>query len=76
MSGGQKARCSLAKLCIDRPDVLILDEPTAALNEDDSEPTDLDACRGHYDETRGYHYHVSAPGTNNFINCLQGAYVK
>ncbi len=48
----------------------------AQLNEDDSEPTDLDACRGHYDETRGYHYHVSAPGTNNFINCLQGAYVK
>ena len=31
LSGGQKARCSLAKLCIDRPDVLILDEPYVCL---------------------------------------------
>lgn len=29
-------------------------------NEDGEEPTDLDQCRGHYDETRGYHYHVDA----------------
>lgn len=48
----------------------------AQLNEDGSESTDLDACRGHYDDTRGYHYHVDAPGSNNFINCLQGAYVN
>ena len=46
------------------------------LNEDGSEPDDLDACRGHYDDTRGYHYHVDAPGSNNFINCLHGAYVN
>lgn len=46
------------------------------LNEDGNEPDDLDACRGHYDETRGYHYHVDAPGSNNFINCLYGAYVN
>ncbi|MAU16836.1 MAG: hypothetical protein CMH46_15010 [Muricauda sp.] len=39
------------------------------------EPTDLDDCRGHYDDVRGYHYHVDAAGNNNFINCLQGAYV-
>jgi len=46
------------------------------LNEDGSEPSDLDQCRGHYDETRGYHYHVDAAGNNNFINCLAGAYVN
>lgn len=46
------------------------------LNEDGEEPTDLDQCRGHYDETRGYHYHVDAAGNNNFINCLAGAYVN
>lgn len=40
-----------------------------------SEPSDLDDCRGHFDEVRGYHYHVDAAGNNNFINCLQGAYV-
>jgi hypothetical protein len=48
----------------------------AQLNEDGEEPTDLDDCRGHYDDVRGYHYHVDAPGSNNFINCLQGAYVN
>ena len=46
------------------------------LDKDGTEPTDLDACRGHYDQVRGYHYHVAAPGTNSFINCLNGAYVK
>ena len=46
------------------------------LNEDGSEPSDLDQCRGHYDETRGYHYHVDAAGNNNFINCLAGASVN
>ncbi|MEQ6166141.1 YHYH protein [Ekhidna sp. MALMAid0563] len=46
------------------------------LNDDGSEPDDLDACRGHYDDSRGYHYHVDAPGSNNFINCLYGAYVN
>lgn len=46
----------------------------AQLDEDGNEPTDLDSCRGHSDETRGYHYHVAAPGTNSFIDCLKGAY--
>lgn len=45
------------------------------LDGDGTEPTDLDACRGHYDDIRGYHYHVDAAGSNNFINCLKGAYV-
>lgn len=45
------------------------------LDGDGNEPNDLDFCRGHYDEIRGYHYHVDAAGANNFINCLYGAYV-
>ena len=48
----------------------------AQLDENGKEPTDLDDCRGHYDEIRGYHYHVDAAGNNNFINCLQGAYAN
>lgn len=48
----------------------------AQLNTDGKEPTDLDDCRGHYDDVRGYHYHVSPPSANNFINCLSGAYAK
>ncbi|WP_343847894.1 YHYH protein [Algoriphagus jejuensis] len=47
----------------------------AQLNDKDGEPIGLDGCRGHYDEVRGYHYHVDAAGANNFINCLYGAYV-
>lgn len=47
----------------------------AQKNENGLEPTDLDACRGHYDDTRGYHYHVDYAGENNFINCIYGAYV-
>lgn len=46
------------------------------LDEDGSEPTDLDDCRGHSDAVRGYHYHVDAAGNNNFINCLRGAYAS
>lgn len=40
------------------------------------EPSELDQCRGHYDEVRGYHYHVDAAGNNNFINCFSGAIVE
>lgn len=43
------------------------------LDRSNSEPSDLDACRGHYDTTRGYHYHVAKPGTNSFIGCFHGA---
>ena len=46
------------------------------LNADGREPQDLDECRGHYDDVRGYHYHVDAPGNNNFINCFSGAIVQ
>lgn len=45
-------------------------------NTDGTTPNDLDDCRGHYDETRGYHYHVDALGSNNFIDCFSGAIAK
>ena len=41
-----------------------------------TEYTDLDANRGHSDDTRGYHYHVDKAGNNNFINGLAGAYAN
>ena len=34
MSAGQKTRVALAKSLINRPDVLLLDEPTASLDPD------------------------------------------
>lgn len=45
-------------------------------NEDANgkEYIDLDDSRGHYDEIRGYHYHVDKAGSNNFINGLRGEY--
>tara|TARA_R110002096_G_scaffold159976_2_gene325971 strand:+ start:4416 stop:5411 length:996 start_codon:yes stop_codon:yes gene_type:complete len=42
------------------------------LNEDGSEPTDLDGCRGHTDDVRGYHYHAASAGENMFIGCFRG----
>jgi hypothetical protein len=46
------------------------------LSASGTEYTDLDASRGHSDNTRGYHYHVDKAGANNFINSLAGAYVN
>jgi hypothetical protein len=48
----------------------------AMTNVDGTTATDLDALRGHTDDTRGYHYHVDAAGNNNFINGLKGAYAN
>lgn len=48
----------------------------AHLDENGNEAINLDKCRGQYDKIRGYHYHADAAGTNNFINCLHGAYAK
>ena len=44
-----------------------------------STDTTLDDCGGHYDEIRGYHYHVAAAGSNSFFGCsgnnaFKGAY--
>jgi hypothetical protein len=33
----------------------------------------LDDCNGHYDETRGYHYHAGDAGSNQILGCLHGA---
>ena len=46
------------------------------LNTDGEEATDLDQCRGHSDETRGYHYHSAGPGENAFIGCFAGKIVQ
>ena len=48
----------------------------ANLDVKGNEAIALDDCRGHFDETRGYHYHVDDPGSNNFINCIHGAYAN
>ena len=36
------------------------------------ESTDLDDCRGHQDDTRGYHYHAASIEENMFIGCYSG----
>jgi hypothetical protein len=46
-----------------------------------SSDTTLDDCGGHYDEIRGYHYHVADPGSNSFFGCsgnnaFKGAYLR
>ncbi len=47
----------------------------AMVGDDGVEPADLDACRGHADASRGYHYHVASPGENMFIGCFAGEIV-
>lgn len=44
----------------------------AMLDDNGDEAADLDACRGHSDDTRGYHYHVASAGENEFIGCFHG----
>ena len=43
------------------------------LDTDGKEAMDLDPCRGHEDEIRGYHYHAGNEGRNLIISCLSGA---
>jgi ABC-2 type transport system ATP-binding protein len=50
LSAGQKTRVSLAKSLINKPDVLLLDEPTASLD-----PDTADWVRGHLDQYRRAH---------------------
>lgn len=46
----------------------------AMLDSNGEEPTDLDECRGHTDDVRGYHYHAASAGENMFIGCFRGEY--
>jgi hypothetical protein len=46
------------------------------LDENNEEETDLDTCRGHTDDARGYHYHSAGPGENLFIGCFMGETVQ
>lgn len=48
----------------------------AMLDADGNEPTGLDGCRGHTDDVRGYHYHVSGPGENMILGCWSGLTVQ
>jgi ABC-2 type transport system ATP-binding protein len=50
LSAGQKTRVSLAKSLLNRPEVLLLDEPTASLD-----PDTADWVRGHLDRYRREH---------------------
>jgi len=45
-------------------------------NLDGGEPTNLDECRGHTDDLRGFHYHAASPGENMFIGCFHGEVVE
>lgn len=42
------------------------------LDQQGQESTDLDECRGHEDEGRGYHYHAASVAENMFIGCYAG----
>ena len=44
----------------------------AHLDKNGEAPEQLDECSGHYDDQRGYHYHVSAPGDNQIIKRFRG----
>jgi hypothetical protein len=46
------------------------------LDENNEEETDLDTCRGHSDDVRGYHYHSAGAGENLFIGCFNGEIVQ
>ena len=46
----------------------------ATLDNQGNKSTDLDACGGHEDKTRGYHYHAGEPGSNQILGCLNGEY--
>lgn len=37
---------------------------------------DLDACGGHEDKIRGYHYHAGNPESNQILGCLNDEYGK
>ncbi|MDT0595970.1 YHYH protein [Glaciecola petra] len=42
------------------------------LDQQGNESSDLDQCRGHTDDVRGYHYHAASVEENMFIGCYSG----
>ena len=44
----------------------------AHLDTDGNPPKELDDCRGHYDDVRGYHYHADKAGNNQIIGAFRG----
>ena len=44
----------------------------AHLDAEGKPPEQLDRCLGHYDDVRGYHYHVKAAGDNQIIGAFRG----
>ncbi|WP_273444872.1 YHYH protein [Neolewinella agarilytica] len=48
----------------------------AQLDANGNEPVGLDDCRGHYDEIRGYHYHVMPLANNELLDCYYGAWAE
>ncbi len=48
----------------------------ATFDSKGNKATNLDACGGHEDKTRGYHYHAGEPGSNQILGCLNGEYGK
>ena len=48
----------------------------AKLDDNGNEPEDMDECRGHSDDTRGYHYHVLSLESNEFLDCFYGAWAE
>ena len=48
----------------------------AKLDDEGNEAAELDECRGHTDEIRGYHYHVLSLESNEFLDCFYGAWAE
>lgn len=44
----------------------------ARMDKEGKEPSNLDECGGHFDTTRGYHYHAGKSGDNQILKCLHG----
>jgi ABC-2 type transport system ATP-binding protein len=62
LSAGQKTRVSLAKALINRPDILLLDEPTASLD-----PDAADWVRGRLEDYRSEHSATVLLASHNMV---------